>query len=440
MSLRVGVVGCGYLGATTAVCLSSMGHHVTATDVDAARVQALNEGRTPFFEPGLADLLATQLASGRLKFTTEMPRLTQQSDIVFLCVGTPQSAGELATDMRQVDSATQALIAALQHPVVVVGKSTVPVGTAARLRAELKAHSPNSELVWSPEFLREGRAIEDTLAPDRIVIGAAADDARGSEAVLAVFADQVAAGTPVVHTDLPTAELVKISANAYLATKISFINAMSEVCEVAGANVLKLSEALGYDERIGAKFLRPGLGYGGGCLPKDVRALYARGSELGAAQAVAFLDEVDAINQRCRQRVVDLTEEVLGGPVAGRRIGVLGAAFKPNTDDTRDSPALDVAGRLHLRGASVSVYDPQAMQTARRHRPTLTYAETAAAACRDADLVLLLTEWPEFSALDPEEFGRAVRHRRIIDARHALVEKDWSAAGWTYRAPGVSLS
>jgi len=437
--MRVGVIGCGYLGSTTAACLADMGHEVIATDVSQARIDTLSSGTSPIFEPGLEELLGTGLASGRLRFTTDIAQVAAHSEVVFLCVGTPQLPGELGTDMSQVNSAAEALFLLLTNAVV-VGKSTVPVGTAARLRSRLHELSPDSTLVWSPEFLREGHAIVDTVEPDRIVIGAAEGERRGIDAVRAVFSAQIAAQTPVVECDLATAELVKISANAFLATKISFINAMSEVCDAAGADVLKLAQALGYDERIGAKFLRPGLGYGGGCLPKDVRALFARGSEIGAAQAVAFLDEVDAINKRCRERVVELTTKSLGRPLVGATIAALGAAFKPNTDDTRDSPALDVAGRLHLAGATVRVYDPVAMSNARRERPTLTYTESAQAACAGADIVLLLTEWQEFVHLNPTQLGELIGARVVVDARHVLDQKEWSAAGWTYRAPGVPLS
>lgn len=440
-AMRVGVLGCGYLGTTTAVCLAAMGHEVVAVDVDAKRIDTLQRGEAPFFEPDLAPLLTEGRVSGRLRFSTEIAVVADHADVIFICVGTPQLAGELATDLRQIESATSTLFPLLKRPTVIVGKSTVPVGTAQRLRQRLSDLGPaGSELVWSPEFLQEGHAVADTLSPDRIVIGTAPGETKGAAAVLALFADQIEAGTPVVDTDLPTAELVKISANAFLATKISFINAMSEVCDAAGADVLKLAEALGHDERIGPRFLRPGLGYGGGCLPKDVRALFARGSEIGAAQAVAFLDEVDAINQRCRARVVELTETVLTEGVVGAKVAVLGAAFKPNTDDTRDSPALDVAGRLQLMGADVRVYDPAAMANAKRRRPTVTYADSIDSACAEADVVLLLTEWAQFVAIDPADLAKVVQHPRIIDARHALDGQGWRAAGWSYRAPGTPLT
>ncbi len=439
---RVGVIGCGYLGATTAICLASMGFQVTGLDVSQERVSILMAGRSPFYEPGLQELLGEGLATGRLSFTTDYARLAEASDVVFLCVGTPQLHGEMHADLSQVDGALDALLPLVSNPIVVVGKSTVPVGTAARLRDRLKAEAPAgaaSELVWNPEFLQEGLAIDNTLRPDRIVIGSAPEDDQGPAAVRRIFRDQELAGIPFVETDLQTAELVKISANAFLATKISFINAMSEVCDAAGADVLLLAEALGHDARIGPRFLRPGLGFGGGCLPKDIRALQARAGEIGAPHAVVFLSEIDAINRRCRDRVVNQTQALLNDELLGARVAVLGAAFKPTTDDIRDSPALDVAGRLHLLGAEVIVYDPEAMPNAAKHSPTLAYAESALAACEQADVVLVLTEWDEFVALDPSTVAEVVRQRIVIDARHALDRDAWRAAGWLYWAPGTPL-
>jgi UDPglucose 6-dehydrogenase len=416
--------------------MAQLGYDVVGLDVDAEKVAALNDGVVPFFEPGLEDLLGKVLGEGRLRFTTSYDDVAD-ADVHFLCVGTPQRAGEYAADLTYVDASIAALAPRLERPCVVAGKSTVPVGTAESIAERLHTAAPAGEaveLTWSPEFLREGWAIQDTLHPDRLVFGVTSE--RGEAVMRDVYAPVIDAGTPVVVTDLATAQLVKVAANAFLATKISFINAMAEVCEVAHADVKKLSEALSYDDRIGGRFLHAGLGFGGGCLPKDIRAFMARAGELGVDQALSFLTEVDAINQRRRVRMVDLTRELLDDSLIGRRIGVLGAAFKPHSDDIRDSPALDVARRLHRAGADVTVYDPAAMDNARRDYPELSYAESALAAATGAVAVLHLTEWPEFVAMDPSALADVVSKRNILDGRNALDASLWRAAGWHYRALG----
>jgi UDPglucose 6-dehydrogenase len=412
--------------------MADLGYDVIGLDVDAGKVEALANGTVPFFEPGLDELLAKVLPTGQLTFTTSYDDIAEAADVHFLCVGTPQRKGENAADISYVDAAVESLATRLRRPCTVVGKSTVPVGTAERVTEQF-AHN-EVELVWNPEFLREGWAIEDTLHPDRLVFGVTSE--RGEQTMRAVFAPIIATGVPVVVTDLATAQLVKVAANAFLATKISFINAMAEVCEVVHADVKKLSEALSYDERIGGRFLHAGLGFGGGCLPKDIRAFMARAGELGVDQALTFLTEVDAINQRRRARMVDLTRELLDDSLSGRRIGVLGAAFKPHSDDIRDSPALDVASRLHRAGAHVTVYDPAALANARRDYPALAYAESAVDAAAGADAVLHLTEWPEFVQMDPEVLGAVVNRRNVVDGRNALDATRWRAAGWHYRALG----
>jgi UDPglucose 6-dehydrogenase len=438
MAHRLTVFGTGYLGATHAVCMAELGYDVLGVDVDAEKVETLASGRVPFYEPGLEPLLRKNVEAGRLQFTTSYAEAAEFGDVHFLCVGTPQKAGEYAADMRYVDAVVTTLAPYLDRPCLVVGKSTVPVGTAARLADRLRAEAPAGaevELAWNPEFLREGFAVEDTLRPDRLVIGIRAGGR--AEAVLReVYAPLLDAGTPLVVADFPTAELVKVSANAFLATKISFINAMAEVCESAHADVKKLSEALSYDTRIGGRFLHAGLGFGGGCLPKDIRAFMARAGELGVDQALSFLKEVDAINQRRRARMVDLARELVGGSFHGARIAVLGAAFKPNSDDIRDSPSLDVASTIQRAGGSVTVYDPAAMDNARRLHPELSYAESAPAAATGSDLVLHLTEWREFVDMEPAALSAVVRERRIVDGRNALDPQAWRAAGWTYRALG----
>jgi UDPglucose 6-dehydrogenase len=434
---RLTVVGTGYLGATHAAAMAELGHDVLGMDVDPARIAALAEGDLPFYEPGLADLLRRNLAAGRLRFTVDPAEVAAFGDVHFLCVGTPQRPGSFAADLRQVETAVARLAPHLDRPALVVGKSTVPVGTAEQLAAQLRRTAPagaDVELAWNPEFLREGFAVQDSLEPDRIVLGVAS--ARAEATLRAVYAPVIEAGTPVVISDLPTAELVKVAANSFLATKISFINAMAELCEATGADVMVLADALAHDPRIGGQFLRPGLGFGGGCLPKDIRAFMARAGELGVDQALTFLREVDAINQRRRARTVDLARAELGGEFEGRTVAVLGAAFKPNSDDVRDSPALDVAATIHELGAVVRVHDPKANANAQGRFPLLEYHDDVLSAVTGADVVLHLTEWAQFRDLDPEVLGRVVAARRLVDGRNALDPVRWRAAGWTYRALG----
>jgi UDPglucose 6-dehydrogenase len=430
----ISVIGTGYLGATHAAALAESGHTVVGIDTDSAKAASLAAGVPPFHEPGLADLVARNVAAGRLRFTDDY-RAAGEASIHFLCVGTPQLGGSDAADLSQVDAALDALCQHADPGSLIAGKSTVPVGTAARLLTRLR-ESGGPALVWNPEFLREGFAVADTLRPDRIVIGAA--DPAAARPLLELYRQQLDAGTPLVLTDLATAELVKVSANAFLATKISFINAMADVCEASGADVRDLADALGHDDRIGRKFLGAGIGFGGGCLPKDLRAFLARGEELGVARSISFLREVDAVNQRRRDRIVQAAADLLAGKVFGARIAVLGAAFKPDSDDVRESPALHIAAAMQLQGADVVVYDPEAMANAARAFPTLTFAPDLDKTLADADLVLLLTEWQQFLSLDPRAAGRLVRSRLILDGRNALPEQAWRAAGWHYRGIGIA--
>jgi nucleotide sugar dehydrogenase len=437
LAQRLTVIGTGYLGATHAACMAELGFEVLGIDVDADKIAKLSAGELPFYEPGLEPILRRNLDNGRLRFTTSYDEVAEFGDVHFVCVGTPQKPGEYAADMTYVDDTITALAPRLTRACLVIGKSTVPVGTAEKLARRLARLAPAgelAELAWNPEFLREGFAVEDTLHPDRIVIGVESD--RAEKVLREIYTPMTTEGIPLIVTDYPTAELVKVSANAFLATKISFINAMAEVCEAARADVTKLSEALSHDDRIGGKFLGAGLGFGGGCLPKDIRAFMARAGELGVDQALSFLREVDAINIRRRIRMVDLARELLGGSFIGRTVGVLGAAFKPNSDDIRDSPALDVAATIRAQGGNVTVYDPQALDNARRAHPELAYGTSAQDAAAQAHVVLLLTEWREFRDLDPDELGAVVAERNIVDGRNALDPERWRAAGWHYRALG----
>ncbi|GAA5043793.1 UDP-glucose dehydrogenase family protein [Thermocatellispora tengchongensis] len=435
MPYRLTVYGTGYLGATHAACMAELGFEVMGLDIDEAKIERLRRGELPIHEPGLGEVLRRNLDAGRLRFTTSYEEAAAFGDVHFVCVGTPQKKGENAADVSYLDAVVESLAPHLDRECLVVGKSTVPVGTAQRLADKLVRLAPAGaqvELAWNPEFLREGFAVHDTLHPDRIVLGVASEKA---EKVLREVYEPLG-DVPIIVTDYPTAELVKSAANAFLATKISFINAMAEVCEAAHADVKLLSTALSYDERIGGRFLNAGLGFGGGCLPKDIRAFMARAGELGADQALTFLREVDEINMRRRARMVDLARELAGGSFHGCTVGVLGAAFKPNSDDIRDSPALDVAVTIGRQGGRVTVYDPVALDNARKAHPQLSYGTSALDAARGAHVVLLLTEWQEFIELDPEVLGSVVSDRKIVDGRNALDPEVWRAAGWHYRALG----
>ncbi|WP_394554194.1 UDP-glucose dehydrogenase family protein [Agromyces sp. MMS24-JH15] len=436
--MRISVIGCGYLGAVHAAAMAKIGHDVVGIDVDRAKIGALSEGRAPFYEPGLDELLAEATESGRLRFSTDMADAAD-ARLHFVAVGTPQAPGGNAADLTYVDAAVASLIPVLAEGSLVVGKSTVPVGTAARLAAWIADAAPGSALAWNPEFLREGFAVEDTISPDRLVYGLPDDPDAATEArglLDEVYAAAVERGTPVVVSDYATAELVKTAANAFLATKISFINAMAEIAEATGADVTRLADAIGHDARIGRRFLNAGVGFGGGCLPKDIRAFTARAEELGRGDSVAFLKEVDAINLRRRQRLVDLVVEELGGSVYERNVAVLGLAFKPDSDDVRDSPALDVAVRLLGLGANVLATDPQAVANARLRHPQLFYVPSPRNALVDADAVVIVTEWREYRELDPIAVREMVRNPVVIDGRNCLDADAWRAAGWTYRGLG----
>ncbi|AMY20207.1 UDP-glucose 6-dehydrogenase TuaD [Rhodococcus sp. PBTS 1] len=439
VSTRIVVIGTGYLGATHAACMADLGHEVLGVDVDPSKLAKLEAGEVPFWEPGLPEVLTRNIEAGRLRFTASYAEAAEFGDVFFLAVGTPQRKGEFAADVTYVDSVIENLAPLISGPAVIFGKSTVPVGTAARLGARARELSPAGdqlEVAWNPEFLREGHAVQDTLHPDRLVLGVDRDRlGRAEDVAREVYATLLGEGIPFLVTDLATAELVKTSANAFLATKISFINAISEVCEAAGADVTVLADAIGHDDRIGRKFLNAGIGFGGGCLPKDIRAFMARAGELGADQALTFLREVDTINMRRRTAMVDVVREQVG-TLLGARVAVLGCAFKPDSDDVRDSPALNVAGQLQLQGAGVSVFDPKAMDNSRTLFPTLGYSASTLEACRGADVVLVLTEWREFRDLVPADLDGVVREKRIVDGRNCLDPELWRNAGWTYRGLG----
>ncbi|UTM36541.1 UDP-glucose/GDP-mannose dehydrogenase family protein [Rhodococcus pyridinivorans] len=442
MTSKIAVFGTGYLGATHAACMAELGHEVLGVDVDEAKLAALRSGEVPFYEPGLSDVLKRNIDAGRLRFTSSYAEAAEFADVHFLGVGTPQKRGEFGADMRYVFAVVEELAPLLTKPSVIFGKSTVPVGTAAQLGAlarELAPEGVDVEVAWNPEFLREGFAVKDTLHPDRIVLGLdASAQGRAEEVAREVYAEILSEDVPFIVTDLATSELVKVAANAFLATKISFINAIAEVCEVAGADVSTLADAIGYDARIGRRFLNAGIGFGGGCLPKDIRAFMARAGELGADQALTFLREVDAINMRRRTSMVETAKRACDGSLLGKRVAVLGAAFKPNSDDVRDSPALNIAGQIQLQGAAVTVYDPKAISNSKAIFPTLGYGTSAKEVCQGADAVLVLTEWDEFRSMAPTEIEGVVRRKVVVDGRNCLDPQVWKAAGWSYIGVGRS--
>jgi UDPglucose 6-dehydrogenase len=435
MALKLSVIGTGYLGATHAACMASLGFEVIGFDIEASKIDLLSKGKVPFYEPELEELLSEQIKSGRLTFTSNIADLAE-ADVHFICVGTPQVKNGNAADLTYVNSALESIAKFVKPGGLVVGKSTVPVGTATKLRNRLLELNPKADLAWNPEFLREGFAVEDTLRPNRLVVGVVNDSAE--QILKEVYANNLKEKTPWVRADLPTSELVKVAANSFLATKISFINAMAEICEAAGGDVTVLAKAIGYDPRIGSRFLQAGIGFGGGCLPKDIRAFMARAEELGASQAVEFLKEIDAINLRARQRIIELVRKDLADDLRGKKVAILGAAFKPDSDDVRDSPALDIAAQIQAAGAVVTVHDPKAIANAQKRFPALNFADDVNATLKDSEIVLHLTEWKIYREIDPVKVKSIVKNPIIIDGRNALDRDLWQSAGWKFRALGRS--
>ena len=433
MALKLSVIGTGYLGATHAACMASLGFEVIGFDTEASKIDLLSKGKVPFYEPELEELLSDQIKSGRLTFTNNVADLAN-ADVHFICVGTPQIKNGNAADLTYVNSALESIAKHVKAGGLVVGKSTVPVGTATKLRNRLLELNPKADLAWNPEFLREGFAVEDTLRPNRLVVGVVNDSAE--DILKEVYATNLKDKTPWVRADLPTAELVKVAANSFLATKISFINAMAEICEAAGGDVTVLAKAIGYDPRIGSRFLQAGIGFGGGCLPKDIRAFMARAEELGARQAVEFLKEIDAINLRARQRIIELVRKDLSDDLQGKKVAILGAAFKPDSDDVRDSPALDIAAQIQAAGAIVTVHDPKAIANAQKRFPALNFVDDVNTTFKDAEIVLHLTEWKIYREIDPVKVKSIVKTAIVIDGRNALNRELWQSAGWKFRALG----
>ena len=428
--MKMTVIGCGHLGATHAACMAAIGHEVLGVDIDQDKIDLLNLGKGWFHEPGLADLLAENVAAGRLRFTTSFAEAGEFANVHFIGVATPGGA-DGSYDLSQVHAAVSALIPQLHGESLLIGKSTVPPGTAAALQEMADAQSASTggslEVVWNPEFLREGCAVEDTLRPDRIVVGVSTDSA--AEIVQEIYRPLTDSGIPLLVTDLSTAELVKGAANAFLAMKISFINAMADVCAATSSDISALAQALGMDPRIGQAFLRAGIGYGGACLPKDVRGLRAFAGGVGARSAATLLTAVDEVNAGRVGQVVDLVRAAAGG-IAGKRVAVWGASFKAGTDDVRDSVGLGVADQLHSLGAEVTVYDPMGCGNALIAYPELAYADSALAAVRDADVLLVVTAWPEFAQVTPVEAVEVAAAKAVVDACQGIDLDLWQDAGW----------
>ena len=437
--MKISVIGCGYLGAVHAASMAELGHDVIGIDVDQARIDTLARGKAPFHEPGFDELL--QKNAARLTFTTAMAAV-KDARVHFVAVGTPQ-ASDGSADMGYVNSAIEGLLSFIGEGHLVVGKSTVPVGTAERLSEQVT--STGAVLMWNPEFLREGFAVQDTLSPDRLVYGIPeGNSGEWATATLDALYEQIlATGTPRLLMNFATAELVKVSANAFLATKISFINAMAEIAEVTGANVTQLADAIGHDARIGRRFLNAGVGFGGGCLPKDIRGFVARAEELGVGQSLSFLRDVDAINLRRRARVLDILVEELGD-LTGKTIAVWGMAFKPDSDDIRDSPALDITESLARAGAKVVAADPAALEPAQRRLAQSGLSDSISLtvdhleAARNADALVIATEWKQFSEASPLEVAGLLATALVIDGRNCLDSDAWKKAGFRYRGMGRS--
>jgi UDPglucose 6-dehydrogenase len=432
--MRMSVIGCGHLGATHAACMASLGHEVVGVDIDEDKVSLLNSGKGWFHEPDLDLMLAECIEAGRLRFTTDFAAAAEFAAVHFLGVATPGHP-DGSYDMSQLRAAVSSLVPRLRGDALIIGKSTVSPGTAAGLQLmidDMPRPGPGRvEVAWNPEFLREGRAVRDTLRPDRIVVGAGSVAA--ADTIREIYRPQTDAGIPLLVTDLPTAELAKGAANAFLAVKISFINAMADICAATGGDISALADSLGLDPRIGKAFLRAGIGYSGACLPKDVRGLGAFAREIGAQNAATLLGAVDAVNSARIGQVVSLVTDAVTG-IAGSRVAVWGASFKAGTDDVRDAAPLLVAEQLRERGAAVTVYDPMGGGNALVAYPELAYADSAIAAAAAADVLVVTAAWPEFAQADPAEVAQAVGRKAVVDACQGIDVTTWRAAGWRVRS------
>ena len=435
--MHIAIVGAGYVGLVSAACFAEFGVDVWLLDSDASKITALREGRIPIYEPGLDRLVADNARDGRLHFCDTLEEAITGADAVFLAVGTPSRRGDGHADLSYVFAAAEQVARAAQGPLTLVTKSTVPVGTGAKIAALVRAIRPDISVATNPEFLREGAAITDFMRPDRVVIGIEPGELgeRALATLKRLYRPLYLIETPIVATSLETAEIIKYAANSFLAMKVSFINEVADLCERAGADVHDVARGIGLDGRIGRKFLHPGPGYGGSCVPKDTLAFARTAQDLGAP--LRLVEATIAVNEDRKHAMARRVIAALGGDVAGKRIAILGLTFKPETDDMRDAPALVVLPELAAAGAELHVYDPEGMEQARSMLPTgITYAATALAAAADADAVVLLTEWNEFRALSPEKLRGVMRGDALLDFRNVYDPAAMRAAGFAYSSIG----
>ncbi len=432
--MRIAMIGTGYVGLVSGTCLADFGHHVTCVDTDESKIEGLRAGRMPIWEPGLESLVKSNVERGRLEFTTDLGRAVADAEAVFIAVGTPSRRGDGHADLSYVFAAVEQLAGLLTRPVVVVTKSTVPVGTGDRIAALLKEKgAPEGVTVASnPEFLREGAAIADFKHPDRILVGAEDDKAR--ECLAEIYRPLFLNRAPLLFTSRRTAELTKYAANAFLATKISFINEMADLCEAVGADVQDLARGIGLDNRIGPKFLHAGPGYGGSCFPKDTLALLRTAETEGVKQRI--VSTVVEVNDRRKEGLADRVREALGGNLEGKRIGVLGLTFKPNTDDMRDAPSIPLIEGLVAGGASVAAFDPVGREQAEKLLPSIDYASSAEEVADGADALVIVTEWDEFRALDLADIAGRMRGKMLVDLRNIYDQDEARQAGLAYRGVG----
>jgi UDPglucose 6-dehydrogenase len=432
--MRIAMIGTGYVGLVSGTCLADFGHHVTCVDKDQAKIDGLLAGKMPIWEPGLEALVKANVGRGRLQFTTELGKALEGAEAVFIAVGTPSRRGDGHADLSFVFAAVEALAGLLKGPIVVVTKSTVPVGTGDKIAALLKEKgAPGGVSVASnPEFLREGAAIADFKHPDRILVGA--EDEKARECLAEIYRPLFLNRAPMLFTGRRTAELTKYAANAFLATKISFINEMADLCEAVDADVQDLARGIGLDNRIGPKFLHAGPGYGGSCFPKDTLALLRTAEEVGVQQRI--VSTVVDVNDRRKEAMADRVKAALGGSIEGKRIGVLGLTFKPNTDDMRDAPSIPLINGLLEGGASVIAFDPVGREQAEKILPKIEYAASEGEAADGADALVIVTEWDEFRALDLDDIARRMRGRTLVDLRNVYNADEAQQSGLVHFGVG----
>lgn len=432
--MRVAIIGTGYVGLVSGACFADFGHIVTCVDKDKSKIDKLHAGIMPIYEPGLDDLVAKNVKEERLFFTVDAAEAVKDADAVFIAVGTPSRRGDGHADLSYVYAAAEEIGQMMTGFTVIVTKSTVPVGTGDEVEAIIRKVRPDGDfaVVSNPEFLREGAAIKDFKIPDRVVVGT--DDDRARQVMKELYRPLFLNETPILFTERRTSELIKYAANAFLAVKITFINEMADLCEKVGANVQEVSRGIGLDGRIGKKFLNAGPGYGGSCFPKDTLALTKTANDYGSP--VRIVDTVVEVNAARKKAMAAKVIAAMGGDVKGKTIGVLGLAFKQNTDDMRDAPSLDIVPALQAAGARIVAFDPEGMTEAARVLPGVTFARTAYDAASNADLLVVITEWHEFRGLDPRRIKEAMRHPRIVDLRNIFNPDEMRGLGFAYEGIG----